>query len=176
MGNHPKILLFKLFKENLACTNSFPENSILKFEIWRPSIKNFIPKGYGKKYLSFWVFHYLKVFKNRNYHAILAYKENKLIGSLLLVPKYYKWDFMENNDLQITYVKVNKDERGQGYGEILMKFTLQYLENIKFGDLWYITDTNNMTSQNLAYKCGFFLYSECTRFEKLFFKILKVKK
>lgn len=176
MKEIPETLIYSLKKnkglEKLKCIG---DKQSLIFKIWKPTFVNYLPFGYGKKYILFWFFHYLKIFKNSNYHTIFLFKGDELVGSLLVVPKYFKWPFMKDNDIQITYLKIKNRYRGLGYGEELMNFTLEFLKNLDYGVLWYVTDSNNLPSQKLASKLGFEFFGKGKR--SLFFNsILNVIK
>lgn len=113
-----------------------------RFVLWKPSLTHFIPQGKNRKYFLYWLFHFLAVFKNKDYSALLVYDVNKLISSLLIVPAYFKWPFMSKNDLQFAYILTHPDYRGRGIAEKAIKFAIQKmtLENRCF---WYVTDTGN---------------------------------
>jgi RimJ/RimL family protein N-acetyltransferase len=123
-------------------------------KIWVPSLSNFIPPGKGKKYFIFWIFHYLHIFRNRDYCAFFIYKNDINIASLLVVPAYFKWPFMEKNDVQITYVMTRPEYRGKGFGKIMLHAIMQQfkMDNRNF---WYVTDTDNPASIKLSAKVGF---------------------
>lgn len=119
----------------------------------------------------FWLFHFLHIFRSRNYSAILLFDEGKLIASLLVVPGYFKWPFMKKDDLQFTYVMTSPEFRGKGIGELLLRTAVDRFRMVnRF--LWYVTDTGNPASIRLCTKVGFelFGYAKPTGL----FKILKV--
>ena len=134
------------------------ETDGFRFEFWRPSILRRVPPGKGKKYLFYWLFHYLRVFRNRDYSAVLVYEGDILASSLLVVPAYYKWPFMADNDLQLTYVLPPPDYRGRGLAELAVRLAIQ--ENIQERRaIWYVTNSENIASRNLCEKVGFGLFS-----------------
>lgn len=131
--------------------NKIANESDLKFKIWKPSIFNLVPTGLPNKYIIYNLFRFFSIFKNSNYCAVLGYKDDKIVCSLLVVPSYFKWPFMKKNDVQLIYVKTYPEFRGQGYAKKMVLFTLNYLrDNKKIDDVWYVTDTNNVASQALA--------------------------
>lgn len=152
MDNDP--LLYKLR------TAPLPTESLLQdcyeAECWRPSLRSWKPPGKGWKYVIYTIFHFCKVFKNYNYQAVFirSCKEGEIIASLLIVPAYYKWKFMNKGDVQLTYVLVNKNYRGKGFGKVVLAFARDRLENIQ-GSVWYVTTDDNLKSQKLAEGSGF---------------------
>ena len=121
---------------------------------WRPSLCKYIPPGKSKKYLIYWFFHYLRIFRNRDYSALLIYDKNRLISSLLVVPAHFKWPFMQKIDLQFTYVMTDKDHRNQGIAARALKYAINAY-NKKGRSFWYVTDTENTASIKLCTKLGF---------------------
>jgi ribosomal protein S18 acetylase RimI-like enzyme len=140
--------------------------------LWKPSLKHFIPQGKSKKYLVYWLFHFLHVFKNRDYSALLIYEKDKLISSLLMVPAYYKWPFMNKNDLQFTYVLTHSSYRGKGIAEKAIRYGISKM-TLPGRCFWYVTDSGNTSSINLCTKLGFEYYSTASR--SLDLKLFKVE-
>lgn len=130
------------------------EKSDLVCKTWVPGINAFIPPGKGMRYLIYWFFHYLHIFKNKGYSASLILENEKLIASLLIVPSYFKWPFMLKQDVQFTYVMTDPGHRGKGIGEMMIRETIRNLKDIT-GSIWYITDTDNTASIRLCTKVGF---------------------
>src|SRR5690606_17875200 len=103
------------------------------------------------------------------------YIEGKLAHFFCVVPKYYRWPFMKDKDVQITYVITEEAYKGRGFA---FKGISQALNRLpKDGDVWYVTDTDNIPSQKLALKLGFELYGEGYREKSLggLVKILRIK-
>jgi len=141
----------------LAILNSSvapPDKSGLVFKTWVPGIDTIIPPGKGLRYVIYWVFHFLRIFKNKGYSATLVLDNGKVIASLLIVPAYFKWPFMSKEDLQITYVMTDPGYRGRGIGEMMIRETIRNLKEHN-GSIWYITDTDNTASIRLCTKVGF---------------------
>lgn len=130
--------------------------------LWKPSAGSFIPPGKSKKYYIYWLFHLLGIFKNKDYAALLVYDQQQLITSLLIVPAYYKWPFMDKDDLQFTYVMTHPDYRGKGIAEEAIRYALGSLKK-EGRDFWYITDTANTASIKLCTKTGFHLFGNAQR-------------
>lgn len=152
-------LIFRLQKDR-----SIKVVGIKKYTIyfWTPGLFRIKPKDKGVKYIVYWIFHYLRVFKNRQYCYISVFNENEKIASAFAVPAYYKWPFMKKDDVQFTYVMTDKKYRGKGIaGKLLNEAICQLRDSVK--DFWYVTNSNNIPSIRLAEKTGFSLYSEGKR-------------
>lgn len=140
------------------CEN--PDDEFLKeeiaFTVWRPSLFSLFPKGYPKIYALFSLFKFFGFFVNENYAIITGIKNGKKICSLMIVPKYFKWPFMGNKDVQFMYVITKSEFRGQGMASKMITFAKAWLKENSFsGEIWYVTDTKNLASQRLAEKSGF---------------------
>ena len=136
--------------------------SIFEFKLWKPTVKQPIPPNKSKKYILYYIFHLLGIFKNRDYCSVLVYAEGHIIASLLLVPKYFKWPFMNNEDLQFTYVLTKANYRGKNLAALMIDFGFQATKNSK-RKYWYVTTQDNVSSQRVAAKVGFLKIGEGKR-------------
>jgi hypothetical protein len=132
----------------------YSSTELYTFKLWKPTLCNAYPPNKSKKYLFYYLFHLLGIFKNKNYCAVLVYHDELLIASLLIVPKYFKWPFMGSNDVQFTYVLTKKEYRGQGLASKMLVFGYENLKS-RINNYWYVTTEDNLISQNVAIKCGF---------------------
>ena len=149
----------------------------LRFEVWKPRFNDWLPKGYPKKYILFTFFYFCGIFKNKSYYIVSGYKDKKKACSLMIVPKFFKWSFMKQNDVQMIYVITHKEFRGLGLATDLLQFSIDYLKRNHFqNDLWYVTDEGNLASQNLATKSGFEFYAQGQKKKLLLTETLIFKK
>lgn len=155
-------VVYKLGYDKVGAEATLSGNAGYRMVLWQPSANSFIPPGKSKKYFIYWLFHRLKIFKNKDYAAVLVYDRQQLITSLLIVPAYYKWPFMEKNDLQLTYVMTKPDYRGKGIAEEAVRYALDSLKK-EGRDFWYVTDTGNTASIKLCSKTGFQLFGYAQR-------------
>lgn len=161
------ILVFK--KDNTALTSNSNIRLDYRLEVWRPGVFTFVPPNKGIKYFFYWIFYMFGIFKNSNYASYLLYDNGILVSSCLVVPSYYKWPFMGNNDIQFTYVVTNENYRGQGLaGKLIEKAMADFSH--QSDAFWYITDTQNPASIRVAEKLGFRCQGKA---ERSFLKILR---
>ena len=130
------------------------ERADARIEYWRPSIASLKPVGKHRKYVAYSVFHWLRIFRNRDYGELSVTKGNERQASMLVVPAYFRWPFMRQNDVQFTYVVTAPCSRREGWGAYLIQEGLKRLRQ-QDREIWYITDTKNVASQRLAEKAGF---------------------
>jgi ribosomal protein S18 acetylase RimI-like enzyme len=120
-------LIFKTKSDYISKSNiSLPVG--FKIIVWKPSLLNFIPPWQGKKYIIYWLFHFLHIFRNKEYSAILIYHDSVLAASLLIVPSHFKWPFMKKDDVQFTFVMTSPSYRGRGIGEQMLRFAIKSFE------------------------------------------------
>jgi|GEM_PF-1205339 lipopolysaccharide/colanic/teichoic acid biosynthesis glycosyltransferase len=139
-----------------------PNIKNVKLEFWRPSIIDVVPPARPFKYFLFYFFKVTHIFRNTGYGAVLAYVDGKLVASLLVVPKYFMWPFMEKADVQITYVKTDPLFQGKNLASSMLYKAYQGVTHLN-GNLWYVTNPENVVSQRLAIKLGFELIGEGIR-------------
>lgn len=168
-------LIFKIQNEDFKKESEL--DSKIEYKIWNPGICSFVPPYFPKKYIIYWLFHFLKVFRNGRYQAVFGYIDGKIVSSFLVVPKYYRWPFMSDGDLQFTFVKTYPSHRRLGIGYRSIQFGLSEFLSDKTS-VWYVTDDSNQASVALAQKCGFSFYCNGKRdylFGLKFLKILRRK-
>lgn len=73
---------------------------------------------------------------------------------MLVVPSFFRWPFMQRNDIQLTYVMTQSAARRQGWASYLISQGIWRLAR-KDRSIWYVTDTKNVASQRLAENSGF---------------------
>ena len=166
-----EIVLYQLKSDKNS--KRFPVLNDYSVVKWTPSFTRIIPPKKNMKYINYWFFHYLKIFKNRNYSAVQVFNSDILVSSLLVVPAHFKWPFMNKNDVQFTYVMTNKDYRGKG---IAMQTIMRVINDLApvTNSFWYVTDTNNFASIRVAEKLGFKLAGKGKKSKIL--GILNIKK
>ncbi len=126
-----------------------------KVVFWKPGMTRLVPESYPKKYFFYWFFHYLRIFKNRNYSAILIYHNAKVVSCILAIPAYFKWPFMNKKDVQIAYVITDTAYRGKGLAAAAILESAKNLQSTDVEDVWYVTSEDNYSSIKLCSKLGF---------------------
>lgn len=131
----------------------------IEFKLWKPTVINLIPPGKSLKYLILALLHFTKTFKTPYYSQAELKKDGKRVCSCLIVPKFYRWPFMNDEDIQFAYVMTDNEHRGKGYSWQLIYHTYQLLSKNSSKTYWYVTDTGNPASMRLSEKMGFTLYA-----------------
>lgn len=135
-----------------------PEGYYLK--IWRPSVFELSPKGLPRLPFIIWsIMHYLKLFRNSNYRIFLVYYDKKIAHYSVVLPKHFKYPFMDDNDLQIGPVGTDINHRRKGLASYTVGKIIETYKNpeCKF---WYLTRDNNIPSKAFIESLGFLKYGE----------------
>ena len=149
-----------------------------ELKIWKPSLTKWIPKGLPLKYIIYSIFHFLRVFKNRNYCVVLVMEGKDLASSMLLIPSHFKWPFMKKNDLQFCYSITKPKFRGKGINTSckadLMRKYITKNANVGF---WCVLDDENIANKRVLTKLGLKKIADSYRVNKLFslIRIVKMK-
>lgn len=146
--------------EKVVSVDASLENGY-NFIVFKPG---FIPKGIKNKTLFFWcivwsVFHYLRIFKSRNYRIFLIYYRNDIAHYSVAMPKYFRSPFMSNNDIQIGPIGTDKNHRRKGLANFAIKKIIEHY-NGNVSGFWYITRDENIASKKCIENFGFKAYGE----------------
>jgi RimJ/RimL family protein N-acetyltransferase len=149
---------------------------IKKNQRWSLSMTSLVPTGKPKKYFIYSIFSFLRIFKNKEYcsYYTLDSKRN-VASSLLVIPAYYRWPFMQSSSVQFTYVITAKDYRGKGLAWQGIYQAYRDLKEKGIVNYWYVTDSENTASQRLAEKMGFKLAGYAKK-KIMLFGIIKILK
>ena len=123
--------------------------------LWKPKLDQIIPPGLSeKKFAVWWLMHQLRIFPNRDYGVLLIFNGNNLIHRSCIFPRYFRFPFMGNNDLQIGDIFTDEKYRGKGIAAYAIQKIVELckMDNRKF---WYIVEENNESSIRVIEKVGF---------------------
>ena len=146
-----KYVAYRLCKE-FEVTPELPWG--YEMEIWRPAPLSITPPTLTWRFVAFWLFHYIGVMSSRKYCVLLIRSGGRVVHRSCLVPKYYRWPFMDDDDLQISSTWTHPDHRCRG----LAKFAVQYFTHEHGGPgraLWYISRPENAASIAVCRSCHF---------------------
>jgi RimJ/RimL family protein N-acetyltransferase len=100
-----------------------------------------------------WLFHVLHIFANRSYRVIVISHEGTPVHRSCIFPGYFRFPFMESQDLQVGDTWTSPEHRGKGLA------TWGLCEAIKVaqksgGRVWYLVDDDNPASIRVCTKVG----------------------
>jgi RimJ/RimL family protein N-acetyltransferase len=135
-------------------------NKNYELKAFKPDCLHITAKGM-KKNRSFiaWWFLYLISWRHKakSYEYYLVYDGEKLIHYCGVLPKYYRYPFMNDDDVQIGPFWTAEDYRGQGICPIVISRVMEdYKSRNKYA--YIITRENNVNSQRSITKAGLDVY------------------
>lgn len=138
---------------------------------WQPGLTSIIPPTFGLRRAAFWLFHYCRVFRNRDYKVLYIEEAGKVVHCTCIVPKYFRWPFMQDHDIQISSMWTDEAHRGKG----LASFAVQHVlasNTMKVRRIWFAARENNPASLSVCRKCGFELVGVARRVNRFGTRIL----
>ena len=129
------------------------------YQLWKPSFFRLMPSGLTSfTFLVWWLFHRTHLFVNQEYGVILL-RDNagEIAHRSTVTPKYFRFPFMGNDDLQIGDVWTPERYRGKGLAFLALKEVLEAYASQKT-KIWYLVEDTNIASIKLAEKLGFVLF------------------
>lgn len=133
------------------------------YKIWQPSGLSVVPAGIPKVPFSAWsLFHHLGVFSNRDYAMMVIYHGDHVIHRSGVFPKYFRFPFMTQDDLQIGDTWTDPDHRGKGLATFAIHRIVETLQQPD-RTFWYVVEQDNLASIRVIEKAGFRLVGEGSR-------------
>lgn len=139
-------------------------------ELWHPRAGRIVPPTLGPKFAFWWVLHYLRLFRNRSYSVLLIRSKSRVVHRTCLIPRYFRWPFMADRDLQVSSTWTHPDHRCQGLATVALELAAS--EWAKGGrKLWYVTHDDNVASLAVCRNIGFRLLAQASRTERFGLRI-----
>lgn len=129
---------------------------------WRPGLSRISPDRLTIGSVVWWLMHQFRVFRNRDYAQMLIYRDSELVHRSHVFPGWFRFPFMERNDLQIGDTWTRESDRGHGLATIAITRIAQAAA-APGRAFWYVTDRENPSSIRVVEKAGFQLVGEGDR-------------
>ena len=125
-----------------------------ELRIWRPAREG--PPPRGSRTLAnwlWWLFVRIGLFSRPDFVELSIWKDRRRVHRMIVTPRWYRFPFMAQDDLQIGDLWTDPAERGRGLaraalGEVLRRFGS---EAERF---WYVVEASNAPSVRLAQSSG----------------------
>lgn len=149
-----EILFYKLTDVSKIIYNSpLKVDDNFRVDLFVPGLFKILPSNCIKfSFFIWWLFWLLRILKGK-YFIGLIYKDNKVIQHFLLLPKFFKYPFMDLGDYQIGDVWTDPTYRGHNLSpysiSVIVKNHLKLEKSI-----WYLTTTDNKASISVTKKLG----------------------
>lgn len=122
---------------------------------WKPSLLSVRPQGFSlRPFGVWWAFDRLRIFANRHYSLLAIYAGDRLVHRTCIFPRYFRFPFMDADDLQIGDVWTELSHRGKGLAAAALQHAVQTHANSN-SKIWYVVDDSNRASIKLAESAGF---------------------
>lgn len=126
-------------------------------EVWEPSWRKLLPPRSPRyPFLAFWMFHQLRVFKNRDYRVLFIQEDDRVVQRCCILPAFFRYPFMRSGDLNIS-TWTHPDYRRRGLASRTLRKAIK-CSSQPFRRIWYITREANAASIRLAEGCEFIFF------------------
>jgi RimJ/RimL family protein N-acetyltransferase len=142
-----------------------------EFLLWRPSPLRLYPPTLRWKHSLWWLAHYGRIFRNRDYATLLIVNGNTVVHRTCVVPACFRWPFMDDADLQISSTWTAPECRGQSLATMAVR-RMVFLFRRPGRHFWYITRAGNAASVAVCRKAGFSLVGTAKRTRRLGLRLL----
>lgn len=126
---------------------------------WRPSLRVWWPGGTPDsrikvRFLVRTVLYYLGLFANGECGAVCVYFGSRIVHYSFFTPKYWRFPFLPDEDLQIGDTWTDPSHRGKGLaGYVLARILV--LKRKPGRHFWYVVEAINGPSIHVAERTGF---------------------
>lgn len=122
--------------------------------VWHPTIgRPLPPSDRGVKWIVWALFHALRIFASDQYGVVQVRRGQRLVHRSALFPKYFRFPFMKDSDLQVGDTWTHPDERGKGVAVAALRAARQRALRPE-SRLWYLTTAANPASIRVAERAG----------------------
>lgn len=141
------------------------------FVVWTPTIRHPVPATMGWKSAAWTLFHWCGLFANRGYCIVFIRHGDRLVHRSCVLPRYFRWPFMGNDDLQISSTWTQPEFRGKGLASVALAHIVQTMK-AAHRRFWYVTREANLSSIRVCRRVGFELLAYGRRDRFLGLRIL----
>jgi GNAT superfamily N-acetyltransferase len=123
--------------------------------IWKPRGLEIVPPGTGLLSLGgWWLLHLVHVFRCRDYGVLVIFDGRVLVHRSCVLPKWFRFPFMQLDDLQIASTWTDEGYRGQGIATWAISTILAHYRR-PGRSFWYLVRSSNAASIRVVEKAGF---------------------
>jgi GNAT superfamily N-acetyltransferase len=140
-------------------------------EIWRPGWRRILPPTLGVKFGLWWMLHLCGIFRNRDYAVLIVRRNGRPVHRTCLVPKYFRWPFMNDRDLQVSSTWTDPDHRCLGIATYTLEHAVSEWAN-EGRTLWYVTHADNAPSLAVCRGVGFRMKTAANRTSRFGVRLL----
>jgi RimJ/RimL family protein N-acetyltransferase len=163
-------MLYLVFHSTNEIPASTPLPSGYRIELWRPGLGHIVPPSLGLKFTLWWILHCTRLFASRHYSVLLIRCDGRVVHRTCLIPRYFRWPFMADRDLQVSSTWTHPEHRCRGLATHALQFAAaQWARDGR--KLWYVTHHDNAPSLAVCRRIGFSLLTQANRTERFGMRI-----
>jgi hypothetical protein len=169
-----KEVRYFFFRRNISKTEDHPEGSEIErlafpsyqYTVIKPTLLNSGP-GLSQNSISllFWklyAFVFLWKLRGKNFEVHLLHDGDKLVHFTVVLPKYFRFPFMADDDIECGPSWTDSQYRGKGLFPVILETICRRFAGIK-ANCWALCEYSNYSSQKAIAKAGFTLFGEGIR-------------
>jgi len=138
---------------------------------WRPTPTSIIPPTFGLRMAAFWVFHYCGIFKSNAYEVLLIENAGRTVHRTCIIPRYFRWQFMAPDDVQISSMWTDETFRGLGLATFVSRYILAKRSRSD-GKVWFSMRRTNSSALAVCTSSGFRFAGEAKRVRRFGSRLL----
>jgi len=122
----------------------------LQLRIWKPA-EDGLPQWEmcSARRLAFWLQNEFGCFASKDFAELSIWRERRIIHRLIVTPRWFRFPFMREDDLQVGDVWTLPEERGKGLARAAVAHA-HFLFGSPARRFWYVTAADNDASVRLA--------------------------
>jgi len=141
------------------------------FRVWTPTMRHPRPATMGLSSAAWTLFHYCGLFASEGYCTVYIVHGERIVHRSCVLPRYFRWPFMGEDDLQISSTWTAPEFRGKGLASLALAHIVRTMPAAR-RRFWYVTRESNIPSIRVCRRVGFKLLSYGTRGATLGFRCL----
>jgi RimJ/RimL family protein N-acetyltransferase len=124
--------------------------------LWRPTSLPLMPRGVplGAFWFAWWLMDRLHVFRSGDFSIVAIYEGDRLVHRTVAFPKYLRFPFMDDADLNLGETWTDPSMRGRGLAGIALRQAVTRLA-APGRAFWYVYKASNSASAGVIRKTGF---------------------
>jgi RimJ/RimL family protein N-acetyltransferase len=154
MTPRPNRMLYEAYRLTAPPETCENLRDVYDVVLWKPGPLSILPPTLTIRFVIWWIFHYFGILGSGMYRVLLIRHKGAVVHRSCMMPKYFRWPFMSEDDLQISSTWTDPAHRGRG----LATFALRHLVS-SYADgrrrFWYISREDNRASITVCLRCGF---------------------
>lgn len=144
-----------LFYRRSRTGDEAPAPPATTVRVWRPSVDGLPSRGSRRlDNLVWWAFSRLGVFSRPDFAEVTLWQGGRRVHRLVVTPRWYRFPFMDADDLQIGGLWTDPRSRREGLARAAIA-EAHRLAAGHGGQLWYAVEASNGASIALAESCGY---------------------